>query len=323
MLRSLETLGDCRHILLLTNPGAGSVDESAISAASAVWRSAGVTITRLDLDESTSVWRKEALSPVYDRVVLAGGDGTVHRVVSALADAHQLSALTFGILPLGTGNDLARGLGLPGDPNLAARVVLHGARRPLDLLRDDRGGVVVNAAHVGLGALASERAQGMKEVLGPLGYAAAALVAGASMKDYVISVRVDGRALTENDERLLMVGLGVGNSIGGGARLAPEASPDDGLVDVVLVSATGPISRAAFARSLQQGSHVAREDVRVVRGRHVRVDAEDCPLNVDGEVLGDAGTIEWTVVPGGWAVAVERASDDTGADNVATSSSAA
>lgn len=301
--RSVHTPA-ARHILLLTNPGAGSTDQAAIDAAIAVWHDAGAAVARRDLTEQSQVWVDDAASGAYDRVVLAGGDGTVHRVVSTLTAHGDLSALTLAVLPLGTGNDYARSAGLPADPRAAARVALRGARRPVDLLRDDRGVVAVNAAHIGLGALAAERAHAMKEMMGPLAYLGGALLAGASMADYPIRVQVDGADATEDGQRLLMVGLSMGRTIGGGAPLAPEARVDDGLVDVVLVSATGAAARAAFARSLQQGSHVDRDDVRVVRGRSVVIHGGDAPLNVDGELLGPAGTRAWMVVPDAWAIVV-------------------
>jgi YegS/Rv2252/BmrU family lipid kinase len=293
------------NILLLANPHAGSTDQEAIDAASAVWQQAGSTVTHRATSE-IEAWDEDASPAPYDLVVLAGGDGTIHRVVSTLATREMLSEITLAVLPLGTGNDFARSMGLPTDPEAAARVVLDGVRRPVDVLRTDRGEFAVNAAHVGLGALASERAHAVKGLLGPLGYLVGAVLAGASMTDYPVRVAVDGEDVTEDGQRVLMLGLSVGRTIGGGAPLAPEASVDDGLIDVVLVHATGPVERVAFARSLLNGTHLDRDDVRLLRGSDVVVHAGDAPLNVDGELLGQAGSRSWAVVPGAWTIVAPR-----------------
>ena len=83
-----------------------------------------------------------------------------------------------------------------------------------------------------------------------------------------------------------MVGVANGRTIGGGAELAPDASPDDGLVDVVVATSTGPLARLGFATSLREGDHVERDDVLVVRGRSVTVTGEEFPVNADGELYG-------------------------------------
>ena len=110
-------------------------------------------------------------------MVVCGGDGSVHAVVAAL---HRAGAAgpPVGLIPLGTGNDLARALGLPLDPAAAARVVLDGRPRTLDLLVDDAGGMVVNAVHLGVGAEAARQAAALKPRLGRLAYLVGGVSAG-------------------------------------------------------------------------------------------------------------------------------------------------
>lgn len=308
---------DVRSVLLLSNPDAGGTDGEVLTEVVATMQNMGVTTRRFvlgaDGDDADLVAGLRALAGPEpsgtERVVIAGGDGTIHRVLSTLSVHGALPGPTFGVIPLGTGNDLARTLHIPTEPLAAARVAVAGRPRRADLLRDDLGTIVVNAAHVGLGALAAERAQAAKGMLGPLAYAVGAVLAGTSMTDYPIRVEVDGQEVTGPGEVLLMVGLGIGRTIGGGAPLAPRAVPDDGLADVVLVSATGALARADFARRLRGGTHPERDDVLVVRGREVTVRAGPAPLNVDGELLGECGDRTWTIVPGAWSVAVP---EDTG-----------
>lgn len=295
---------------VVTAASSGSFDETVLSQVSRVLDEAGhkVRIHRLGRSSDSDGPLETALETPVGTLVIAGGDGTIHHVLSDLDAMGSLSpAEPIGLLPMGTGNDMARGLGLPLDPVDAARVLLDCRPRPMDVLVDGDGGLVVNAAHAGAGAEASERGQAFKPVLGALGYAIGAALAGMRRSGWPIRVDVDGRTLTSTEGELLMVGLAVGRTIGGGTPLAPEADPGDGLADVVVVSATGPLERADFARRLRQGTQEERDDVLVARGSRVTVDGGQAPLNVDGELLGPVGTRTWTVRPGAWSVLVPAA----------------
>ncbi|MGY1780106.1 diacylglycerol/lipid kinase family protein [Geodermatophilus sp. SYSU D01036] len=248
------------------------------------------------------------------RLAVAGGDGSVHAVVAALDRAGALDpADPLGVVPLGTGNDLAGALGLPDDPAAAARCVLDGPPRPLDLLRDDAGGVVVNAVHAGIGVRAADEAAGLKERLGVLAYPVGAAVAGIAGAEHRLRVTVDGAVVTapagwaaDGATPLLMVGVCNGPTIGGGTALAPGADPGDGLADVVVSAATGAAARAAFAVALLAGRHPGRDDVVVVRGREVTVTGGPAGLDADGDLLPPAAARTWRLVPAAWSVSVPR-----------------
>lgn len=316
-----------RDLLVVTNAAAGGAQDDAVQAALAVLRSA-TRVRVATTADAGEVERVLAGRTPDERVVIVGGDGSVHTVVNALDRLGRLSpADPVGVVPLGTGNDLARCLGLPLEPAQAAHVVLGGRPRSLDVLVDDDGGLVVNAVHAGVGASAAEAAQTWKERLGAAGYVVGSALAGAREAGWRLRVEVDGRELPgatdggdgDDDgdggagderagDRLLMVGLGIGTSIGGGAPLAPGAEPDDGLVDVVVVAATGPLARVGYAVALREGDHVERDDVQAVRGREVLVEAcaaEDAfGTNADGELAGPFTRRRWTVRPGAWCCLV-------------------
>lgn len=288
---------------ILTNAGSGSADSDIVARARTAMVGAGYEVDVVEVDDSAALDSFDASST--QRVVIAGGDGTVHHTISALHARGVLSVeRPVGVLPLGTGNDLARGAGVPLDPDEAIAVVVGGRPRPMDLVEDGLGTVIVNAAHAGVGALASERAEAFKDALGALGYAVGAVLAGGQSGGWPMLVQVDGQTVAEPSHPLLMVGLAVGPTIGGGTALAPHADPGDGWVDVVVVSATRPLERLDFARRLRQGEHDERDDVLLVRGRTVRVEADDAPLNVDGELLGPVGSRTWTLRPHAWSLLV-------------------
>ena len=294
---------------MVVNAAAGSTESAAIEAALGVLR-AGADVrveTTADLDELA-----HALAGRDGRrVVVLGGDGSVHAVVQALRDAGGSDlAEPLGLIPLGTGNDLARTLGLPLDAASAAAVVLDGRPRRLDLAVDEGGSVVVNAAHVGVGAEAGRRAHAWKPTMGAAAYPLGSIAAGAVETGWRLVVEVDGQTVLDGAEPVLMVGVGNGRTIGGGAPLSPDAEPDDGLLDVVVSAATGPLARAGYAVAMREGEHVERDDVAVHRGRNVRIRAaaegEEFSVNADGELSGPLAAKEWTVEPLAWAVLVPR-----------------
>ncbi|MER5324977.1 diacylglycerol/lipid kinase family protein [Streptosporangium roseum] len=284
------------ELLAIYNEEAGGVDDAARTAVMEVLRGGAdvveVPAGQKDLDEMLDA------HPGRDVVVL-GGDGSLHVTVAALHRRGELDARTVGLVPLGTGNDFARGLGIPLDPEVAARIVLAGRPHPLDLLVDDEGGIVVNAVHLGVGAEASEQAKPLKPALGRFAYAVGGLLAGVRSPGWRLRVTVDGRPLAEG-RPVLMAGIGNGVTIGGGTPLTPRARPDDGMVDVVAALTTGPVERLVYALRLRRGTHPELRDVVTGRGREVVVEGEPVPVNADGELTGPVTRRRWRVAPGAW-----------------------
>ena len=283
--------------LVLANASAGSADDEAITAVVERLRAAGpVDTARTGSEDEVD----DALGDLGERVlVVAGGDGSVHTAVARLRSLGLAGTAAVGVVPLGTGNDLARGLGIPTEPVEAAGLVASGlAARQADLIVDDAGGVVVNAVHAGLGAEAAERAAGLKDSLGPLAYPLGALIAGVRESGWDLEVVADGTSVHRGP--VLMVGVGNGSSIGGGTELFPGALVDDGQADVVIVTSVGPAARTAFAGALRSGDHVARDDVLALRAADVVVSGDPVRHNADGEVTDEIERRRYTVEPAAW-----------------------
>jgi diacylglycerol kinase family enzyme len=299
------------RLLLITNAAAGSTDERAVEEAVAVLRGGArveVVATR-DEDELLTVLTDRPGVPL----VVAGGDGSLHALVSALDTLGRLrrpeqgeeEGPLVGLLPLGTGNDLSRAVDLPRDPGEAATVVLQGRRVPVDVLRGDDGGLVVNVAHVGVGAEAGERARPWKARfsrvgLGVLGYAVGAVSALLRTDGWPLTVVADGRRLAGGRRRVLQVAVANGQTIGGGARIAPDSDVSDGLIDVTVSFATGPVARIRYGLAMRRGRHRARDDVVRVRAREVTVRARSgtFTVNTDGELSEPLRSRTWRIEPG-------------------------
>ncbi|QCW52012.1 diacylglycerol kinase [Nocardioides dongxiaopingii] len=297
-------------LLVITNSGAGTSDEESLERALAVLRP-----HRSVEVEATS--EPGELDGVLHRagsrtVVVAGGDGSLHAVIAALYRRHDLGKNTIGLLPLGTGNDFARGTGLPLDVEDAARVILEGTPRRMDLLVDEVGQVVVNNVHVGAGAAASRRAHrwkgrlgsvGVGKVnLGKLGYPIGAAITAWNPPVVRLRVEVDGKVVTDLDTPVLQVAVGNGASVGGGTDLTPDADPGDGRVDVMVSRATGPLARFVYAARLTVGSHPDHADVDYLRGEQVTVSGEEFWISADGEISGPERRRSWRLMPAAYSM---------------------
>lgn len=284
--------------LVITNADAGSVDTDAVGRAVAVLRRHGdvEVCATADQGELDGVLHRRG----GRRVVVAGGDGSLHAVVAALHRRQELSDTVIGLLPLGTGNDFARGADIPLEPEEAAELAATAEPRPVDLLVDCTGEIVVNNVHLGAGAQASRKAHKWKQRLGRVGYPVGAALAAVNPPFVRLHVEVDGDAVADLAHPILMIAIGNGPNVGGGAEVTPEADPEDGQADVMISFAIGPLARFGYALHLARGRHHRREDVRYVRGSTVSVTGQAFYCSADGEVYGPERTRTWHVEVGAY-----------------------
>jgi diacylglycerol kinase (ATP) len=240
--------------------------------------------------------RREAAALVgegAELVLAAGGDGTVNEVVNGVLEAGARWSGRLGVVPLGTANDFATGLGLPEDVGGALEVALSGVAREVDVGRVN-GRHFVNVSTGGFGALASEgAAEDAKRLLGPWAY----VVTGVRMFADLTASRArftmpDGVAY---DGEVLLFAVGNGKRTGGGNMVTPRAELDDGELDVLIVPAMARIDFLALLPDLRSGDHLDTASVRYFRTRRLVVEsAEELSVNADGEpVRGDR--YEYTV----------------------------
>ena len=290
--------------LVITNADAGSTDEDAVGRAVAVLRRHGdvEVCATADQGELDGVLHRRG----GRRVVVAGGDGSLHAVVAALHRRQELSDTVIGLLPLGTGNDFARGADIPLEPEDAAELIATAEARPVDLLVDCTGEVVVNNVHLGAGAQASRKAHKWKKRLGRAGYPIGAALAAVNPPFVRLRVEVDGEEVADLAHPILMIAIGNGPNVGGGAEVTPEADPEDGKADVMISFAIGPFARFGYAFQLGRGRHHDRDDVKYLRGSTVSVTGQSFYCSADGEVYGPERQRTWRVEPGALRMALPR-----------------
>ena len=271
-----------REIALLTNPSAGKGRGSRTAAlALPRLKEAGFAVHSLtghDADEASEMAQR-CVADGVDSLVVVGGDGMVHLAVQALVG----SETSLGIIPAGTGNDVARYLGIPrSDTQAAADVVVGSRTRLIDLGRAGAQHFVTVLA-AGFDSKVNERANRMHWPRGQMRYNMATLAELRVFEPLPYTLDLDGETVST---RAVLVAVGNGPSFGGGLRITEGALLDDGLLDVVIIK---PMSKAGLVRTypkLFKGTHVTHPQYEHHRVRSVTVAAPGIVAYADGERFG-------------------------------------
>jgi diacylglycerol kinase (ATP) len=240
-------------------------------------------------------------------LIVAGGDGTINDVVNGLGRAGFPEDVTLGILPAGTGNDLAATLCIPEDTDLAEDVMLQNRGRWLDVARVRSEGIgerfFINVATGGLGAeISGVNDEELKKRWGKLSYLRASLEVASNFDVRGLTLYLDGER-----REVEAVNVAVGNCryTGGGWPATPKANPEDGLLDVVVIEKLGARELLGLApAALAEFDYLDKDGILFARAKDVYVEAQPgLEFTVDGEVIGDEPA-EFTVIPGALKVLV-------------------
>lgn len=268
--------------MLLTNPTSGrGRGTRAAAIALPRLREAGLAVRSLvgrDARE-TSDLAGSAVRDGVRSVVVVGGDGLVHLAAQALAG----SRTSLGIIPAGSGNDVARSLDIPrSDPRLAADVVVGSRTRRIDLARCGST-YVVSVVAAGFDSRVNERAGSMSRPRGRLRYTVATLAELRVVEPLRYTLELDGEV---RQLEAMLVAVGNGPSYGGGLRITHGAELDDGWLDVVVIKT---MSRPDLLRTfpkLFRGRHTTHPAYERHRVRRVSIAARGVVAYADGERLG-------------------------------------
>ena len=291
--------------LVILNPAAGGRADTDILRGRLESRIEGEYVCTSEVGEAASL-SAEAARAGYDAVIAAGGDGTVREVATGLYRGGGGPRL--GIVPAGTGNDLAFSLGIPPVIEEAATVATGERTAALDLVRASRPGgeehpqFLANAAVAGFGGRIGDSMSPLfRRRLRPIAYPVAALGQIRDLRPYAVRLVIDGETI---DVRAFMVILANGEYAGGRIRFAPGASTHDGLLDLVVVHAVGPVRLAGLVPRVLAGRHTGHPGVSLYRATSVQLHSEtDMWINLDGDTW-QPGPATFEVVAAALRVAV-------------------
>ncbi|MFO7664348.1 MAG: diacylglycerol kinase family lipid kinase [Chloroflexota bacterium] len=230
---------------------------------------------------------ESAASEGYECVVAAGGDGTVHEVVNGLV-GDQRATLPLGIIPIGSGNDLAFNLGISKNPEEAIQRVFTGKSQPLDLGRitDDRGltRVFHNNLGIGFDAIVVMRTETISRLHGfPMYLAAVLQTIFFDFQTPYLEMRFDDE---EVNQRALFLYAGIGSRGGGGFLLTPAASRDDNRIDTCLVNPVGRLTMLYMLTRVMKGTHVTSSHVTMRQNQQIVIrSSTPIPVYLDGEMF--------------------------------------
>ncbi|KAA1427942.1 diacylglycerol/lipid kinase family protein [Nocardioides antri] len=281
-----------RSFTFLVNPnsGGGAAPRVVVPLARRL-REAGAAV-EVSYTSSPAVVPDLVKAAVADgRVVVSvGGDGMLSSVAGAVVDAGGELA----VIPAGRGNDFARMLEVPTSEAAQVELLLGGAPTPVDLLSVVLPGrpsvMVAGSVYAGVDARAGEIVDRSHWLPGRLQYPVAAVRALATYRPVALTVEVDGR---RSEHRAANVVVANSRYYGKGMAIAPEASVDDGELDVIVIEAAGRLDLIRSLPKVYDGAHVALDEVKVLRGSRVTVSGSYArsravvPIGADGERLGD------------------------------------
>lgn len=271
---------------IILNPSAGSIkDLDDVAAQLARLPNAEIRLTTKP--GSAVRFARTAIRNGRQTIIAAGGDGTLNEVINGIGE--NLGAAQVGLLPLGTGNDFARSIGMPVDLKEAIDVIRAGETRAVDLVRvtSDEVRYFVNVSAGGFSGLVNEKlTPEMKKTWGPLAYLRGAAAALPELRAYRTTLALD------NAESLMMelynVVVANGRYVAGGRSIAPEASIDDGLLDVILIPERPAAELALVVAQIALGSHLSSDAIIHRRAKKLTVNSKPGMwFNVDGELVGN------------------------------------
>ncbi|MFJ6531274.1 YegS/Rv2252/BmrU family lipid kinase [Microbacterium sp. NPDC091662] len=298
------------HIAVLANPFSGKGRGGrAAEAAVRLLRERGAEV-RAYAGGSAADTARLAVAALADEprlLVVVGGDGTLSGVLDTVCAA----SVPIVLVAAGTGNDLARALGLPrSDARAAADLALTGVPRAIDvgIVHTGAGSrKFLTIAALGFDAKVSDRTNRLRWPHGAPRYYLALLIELARLRPMDFTLAVDGEAARSAPGTLIAAGST--SSYGGGMPICAGAVPDDGLLDIVHVAPLGRLRLLRLFPLLLRGTHLARGEVVHRRARSVTVSAPGLVVYADGERIGeDECTIE--VLPGALTMMVPKEGDD-------------
>jgi diacylglycerol kinase (ATP) len=287
--------------LIFVNPSAGGGKAiRLLPEIRRVFEQAGIPAEFVETSTASEMAARAKFAVAENRKLLVamGGDGTLHELVNAVPGADVI----LGVIPVGGGNDFAAALNLPKDPLEAARAMLNGEPRWVDVVKtrtaDGSERLYLGGGGAGLDAEAAQYAgTTFRQARGRRRYAASALAALWRFQPLKATVSFPESELQQVESNVLLAAVMNTPTYGAGLRLAPAAAPDDGWLDVVLVEELGWFEIIRVLPILLWRGELRTKRIKRMVAKNVRISTDrSCIFHGDGEVLGVA-PVDISVVP--------------------------
>jgi diacylglycerol kinase (ATP) len=281
---------------IILNPRAGSAEQMGTLREALAARFEG-TLYETDSAGHATALAAEALEAGYDLIIAAGGDGTINEIINGFAIDFARGRL--GIIPLGTGNDLARTLAIPADPLAALNIVMSGAEHRLDLMRAETASQSTYGINVAAGGFSGQVDEVLTDELkanwGPLAYLLGAARVVPDLASYKTTIAWEDGSVERVEAMNIVVANG--RTVAGGFQVAPLANPEDGLLDVIIVRYGDVLDLAGVAARLLAGNYLRSEQVMHRKARRLHIASQPGMwFNVDGELF-TSQPVTFTVMP--------------------------
>lgn len=263
----------------------------------------GIEVIQTSSAEDLVLQAERAVAQGVEVVVAGGGDGTINAVMQALVGSDSALA----VIPLGTGNDFARTLGIDSNIDRAVETLAIGRSVQIDVARwrqGERSGYFLNVAGCGFdAAVAATINNGVRRLRGKPAYLYAILSTLFRYRPVHLSLRADG---VEREANAMLCAIANAQSYGAGLRVAPMASLQDGLLDLVIVGSLGRFEFLLNLPKVLSGKHLDHPKVSHLAFRNLRITSSPpSPFLIDGELLGSE-PVEIEVVPRALRVLVPK-----------------
>ncbi|MFA5577461.1 MAG: diacylglycerol kinase family protein [Tissierellaceae bacterium] len=239
--------------------------------------------------EAASIAEEEAQE--YGAIVAVGGDGTVNEVSKGLIRSPGAS---LGILPGGTGNDMARSLGICEDPEEALKTIIQGNRKNIDVGKVNNY-KFINISSIGFDAEVVANNDKIKKIVkSSISYAISVVYTLFSFKKKRVKISMEDRVIEED---IILLAVGNGSYYGGGMRILPMAIVDDGSFHICAVSNIGKLKMLFLFPTIFKGEHIRyAEYVKIYKTNRLKVQtANPLYLNIDGELQHMEGEVEFSL----------------------------
>lgn len=223
---------------------------------------------------------KQGVHKGYNKIVAVGGDGTVNEIAFGLIEEEKG---ILGILPSGTGNDLARSLSIPLEPEKALDNILNGKSKTIDV-GTVNDGLFLNISSIGFDAEVVTIADKIKtKIKSSISYVIALFITLLRFKYINVEIEIDDSVIQRD---ILLIAVGNGRCYGGGIKILPMANLEDGFFHVCIVNKLSKLKLLFLLPTIVNGSHINQEKyVKIYKAKKVKVRSEDkAYLNIDGEI---------------------------------------